>query len=243
MTEMLFYRRPVALNRLQHAGVGVLPPIDFAFASEANAVILVGMELSEAARYYPIVFTRSVEGDCIPVAIVGLRRGENQFVARDGSWDSAYCPAFVRRFPFVLAGSSDPERFFVCVDGDYLVDIGTPGSEPLFDAGGGESAYLRRATAFMQQYNQQYQRTLEWTRQMLQRGMLTGMRAVLKQQSDDRSDIDPGRFLVLDEERLRALDAAAVEDWFRAGWLAWCHAHLISLGHFPGLAARLPQTS
>lgn len=72
------------------------------FAGETNSVILAGVEFSEAAKEYPIVFTQA--GDkVVPVALLGLRNEENLFVDGKGGWDGRYIPSFVRRYPFILA--------------------------------------------------------------------------------------------------------------------------------------------
>ncbi len=35
--------------------------------------------------------------------MLGFRNDENLFVDENGKWDAKYIPAFVRRYPFVLA--------------------------------------------------------------------------------------------------------------------------------------------
>ncbi|AWK84924.1 hypothetical protein DEW08_00885 [Azospirillum thermophilum] len=57
MPISMFYERPAALNREQHATIKLKPNgMDFSFAAGVNSVPLAGVEFVEAARSYPIFF-------------------------------------------------------------------------------------------------------------------------------------------------------------------------------------------
>ena len=58
---------------------------------------LAGVEFFQAARHYPILFVG--EGaNASPIALLGLKPGQNGFVDATGQWQrAAYVPAFVRR--------------------------------------------------------------------------------------------------------------------------------------------------
>ena len=100
------------------------------FAGETNSVILAGVEFSEAAKEYPIVFTQA--GDkVVPVAMLGLRNEENLFVDDKGGWDGRYIPSFVRRYPFVLAETGETGQQAVCID-DAYEGFNDDEGEPLF---------------------------------------------------------------------------------------------------------------
>ena len=103
MANLLFYEKPVPLNKNAHSGKKIRQAAHiFAFAGKTNSVVLAGVEFSEAAKEYPIVFAQSDE-TVVPVAMLGLRNEENLYVDEKGDWDAGYIPAFVRRYPFVLA--------------------------------------------------------------------------------------------------------------------------------------------
>ena len=234
MAELLFYNEPVALNREQHKNMKVTPPGDFSFTRETNSVVLAGIEFADASRHYPIVFTRN--GDqVIPVAVLGMRDRENLFVDADGQWESGYVPAFVRRYPFVLANRpDDQDQFLVCVDQSTLNE--EEGNE-LFDAEGQETEYLQNATRFMREYHQRFLQTLEFGRKLDELGLLTEMNARVSRQ--DESAVVLGQFLSVNEQALMQLTTAHVDELFRAGYMGWIYAHLISLGLFPQLARRM----
>jgi len=242
VSNLVFYRHPVALNRRVHARSCVRPPDSFRFVAGVNAVVVVAMEFFEAARHYPIVFARGDDGYVLPVVVLGLHEGENLFVDEQGQWPVGYLPAFVRRFPFILADTDRAGQFLVCVDGDYLDQNGRDGEDSpqacrLFDDEGRETPYLANATAFMRQYNQQFEETVGFTRELDGLGLLTEMSAEVKL-VDAQVPVTLGNFMVIDEEALRSVGGGDVMRWFGGGQLAWIYAHLMSLGNFSALADR-----
>ena len=116
MANLLFYQKPVPINKNDHKSKKIRgTDNNFKFAGKTNSVILAGVEFSEAAKEYPLVFALAGER-IIPVALLGLRNEENLFLNEDGSWDARYIPAFVRRYPFVLAETGEPGQRVVCID-------------------------------------------------------------------------------------------------------------------------------
>jgi hypothetical protein len=66
------------------------------------------VEFAIAARDLLIVFAGNDAKDAGPVALLGLRQNENLYVDAEGQWAAnTYVPAFVRRYPFVLAEKPD----------------------------------------------------------------------------------------------------------------------------------------
>lgn len=168
MAQLLFYDNIVALNRERHADLRLKPANgDCSFARDSHFVPLAGTEFYQAAADYPIVFAGD-EGEPTPVALLGLREGDNAFVNADGRWRSGtYVPAFVRRYPFVLArgDDSDSDNLTVCVDESYAGFTREAGEgEALFDAEGNQSEMLQRSVEFLQQYLAESERTRAFVR-------------------------------------------------------------------------------
>lgn len=234
MADLLFYSEPVALNRDEHKSMKVNPPADFSFTSGTNSVLLAGVEFSDASRHYPIVFTRNEE-QVIPVAVLGIRDGQNLFVSADGEWEASYIPAFVRRYPFVLANRPDKDdQFLICVEGSTLSE---EAGNDLFDAEGQESEYLQNATRFMREYHQHFLQTVAFGRKLEELGLLTEMNARINRPDD--SSVVLGQFFSINQEALMRLTTAHVDELFRAGYMGWIYSHLNSLGLFPTLARRM----
>lgn len=236
MSDAIYYEKPVLLDRVKHRERRVRASASFNFARNANSLYLAGVEFSEAGKDCAIVFTRSGGGRTGPVAMLGLRSRENLFVDSDGRWDAAYVPAFVRCYPFVLADLPGRAEMAVCVDeaSDRLNDSE---GEPLFDAGGGDTPFLRNAVDFLNRYHAEYLRTGAFCQRLEQAGLLMEMNA--------KADLVDGRsftvngLLVVDEKKLLALPDAAVLQLFRSGDLHLISLHLMSLSNMRKLVDRL----
>ena len=89
----MFDGRPVLLNRDLHRTRRIRPGRGFGFARRAHALAIAGVEFNEACKEYPIVFSRAAHGELAPVAVLGLRDGDNLFLDDDGQWTARYVPA------------------------------------------------------------------------------------------------------------------------------------------------------
>src|SRR3954470_607103 len=120
MKTALLYERPVALSRDAHRHLRLVSSkASFSYARATNCVPLACSEFSLAATQYPIVFSADKDDERVPVALLGIRENENLFVSADGAWQAGYIPAFVRRYPFLLAARDEPRNFTICVDEAY----------------------------------------------------------------------------------------------------------------------------
>ena len=107
MANLQFYKNPVPLNKNEHKDKKISSlGQSFMFAEKTNSVILAGVEFTEAAKEYPIVFTQA--GDkIVPVALLGLRNEENLYVGANGAWDGG---TFLHLFVDILSFSPKPGR-------------------------------------------------------------------------------------------------------------------------------------
>ena len=237
MTEALNYEKPVLLDRERHRVRRIRPSTGFGFARHANSVVVTGVEFAEACKEYPIVFARQAGQQVAPVAVLGLRQRENLFVDAQDRWTAAYLPAFVRRYPFVLAELGG-DRLGVCID-EAFPGVNDAEGEALFDAQGGNTPFLQNAIDFLQRFQQEHQRTQNLCRKLDALGLLTEMQA--------RADLVDGRrltvagLLVVDEKKLGELPDAAVLDLFRSGELHLVSMHLLSLSNLNRLGDRLAE--
>lgn len=237
MAEMMFYERVVALNDKQHEKLRVRPPKNFAYAARINSVPLLANEFFEAAREYPIVFTDGQNGP-LPVALLGLREAENLFVGSNGKWDARYVPAFVRRYPFVPA-TGDNGELLVCID-EASACFDTKSGEPLF-SGGKPTSQLEHAITFLREFHVAAAGTELLGQKIKQLGLLRQADSVAKLK--DGTQYRLSGLQVIDETKLRALDAPVVQEFFANGSLAVIYAHMVSLGNLAGLVDRLSVRS
>ena len=123
MAEVLFYERPVPLNRTAHKDLRIKGVENLKFALGVHSVPLACTEFPFIARDVPVLFAGPDMQHCGPMALLGLRQNENLFIEADGQWaKGVYIPAFVRRYPFVLAekpAGTEGDDFTVFLDEAY----------------------------------------------------------------------------------------------------------------------------
>jgi hypothetical protein len=237
LATLLFYQKPVPLNADVHrnARLGSLAG-DFSFSAETNSVPLAVVEFFDVAREYPIAFTGQEGAAHFPIALVGVRQNENLMVGAGGRWEGRYIPAFVRRYPFVLAEKQDSDDFNVYLDESYA-GFGAESGERLFADDGSQTPLLKQALEFLGTYQGEIRRTRLFVERLQALDLLVPR--VLQVQRADQSNLVLEGFKVVDEERLMALPDAQLLELARNGFLAWIHAHLMSLANVGNLAERL----
>ena len=236
MASLLFYDKPVALNKVTHKDTKITPlGADYSFARQTNSVILAGIEFTEAAKEYPIVFAQSGES-VVPVALLGLRNEENLFISDDTSWDAKYIPAFVRRYPFVLAAAPDSDQQVVCIDESYAGFDASDG-EALFAEDGEPTELLTKAMEFLEEYQRQYARTSTFLKRLQDNDLLMSLNA--KVDLVDGQQFSLTGLLAVDERKLLQLDDDKALELFRSGELSWIYCHLMSLGCMARMVDRI----
>lgn len=239
MASLLFYDKPVALNKSEHKDLKIkTAEADFKFAAETNSVILAGVEFTEAAKEYPIVFARAGDG-LVPVALLGLRNAENLFVDDKGAWDARYIPAFVRRYPFVLAETGDQGQRMVCID-ESFAGFGKKEGEALF-ADDAPTPVLQQAIDFLEEYQRQYIRTERFITRLREMDLLMALNA--KVDMADGQQFALTGLMVVDEKKLLELDDSKALEFFKSGELAWVYCHLMSLGNMAKMVDRIGEAS
>lgn len=239
MATLLFYDKPVPLNKNEHNKLKIKSSTgDFSFAAKTNSVILAGVEFSEAAKVYPIVFAEVGEA-MVPVALLGLRNEENLFVDADGKWDARYIPAFVRRYPFVLAETGEQNQRMVCID-EGFAGFNKKEGEALFD-GEEPTPILQQAIDFLEEYQRQYLRTEQFMKRLKDLDLLMSLNA--KVDLADGQQFALTGLHVVDEKKLLGLSDEDALAFFRSGELAWVYCHLASLGSLGGMIDRVAKAA
>ncbi|MGM0594252.1 MAG: SapC family protein [Pseudomonadota bacterium] len=235
MASLFFYKDIVALNREDHGDLR-LGNADgkVEFAAETNLMPLAGTEFGQAARDYPIVFAGE-EDELGPVAILGLRQGQNLFVESAGNWlPGHYVPAFVRRYPFILAETGEDGDFTVCIDRSWE-GFGAEEGDLLFEEGE-ESKRLKEIIDFLRMFHAEMLRTRTFTKKLKELELLVRKDIQLTDAQGNAFAIRDAQ--VVDEERLAKLEDEQVLALHKEGFLGWIYAHLISLGNTTRLLTR-----
>lgn len=225
---MLLYKQVVPLSREAHMKFRLKPVTDFSFAKEVHWMPVAGAEFFQCSRYFPIVFVKENEG-FRPIILLSLEVKNNEFV-ENGEWkQGAYIPAFVRRYPFMLANiNAESKELTVCLDPTYDGWNEAEGRE-LFKQDGGNSEFLSEMLQFMSGFNVEMQRTTEFMKEINSLNLLVKRSVDIR--SADGQTFHVQDLYMIDEEALRKLSGVELEKFNKAGMLGWIFAHLASLSN------------
>jgi hypothetical protein len=242
VAEVLFYERPVPLNRTEHKDLRIKPIPNLKFAGAVHSVPLTGVEFPAAARDLPILFGGVTPADAGPMVLLGLRQNENLYINDAGQWEAnVYIPAFVRRYPFVLAEKpvgAEGDDFTVFLDEAYE-GFGTSEGDRLFKEDGSDTELLTNAVKFLGEFQQHIART-QWFMEQLRKHDLLEPRNIRLEKKDGQS-INLNGLFVVNEDKLRQLDEKTTHEFLREGVLGWIYAHLLSLSNIDRVSLRLSQ--
>jgi hypothetical protein len=227
--EVLFYSRPEPLSKEAHGKLGVkTTEHPYAFTAKTHLVPLTVTEFGPTALCYPIIF---VGAEKTPVAVLGVNANENLFVDGQGAFASeCYLPAYIRRYPFVLANDPENQRMIVCIDRDAPM-IGENADAPFFEKGE-LSSFAKNAVEFCNNFEGERQRTESFVKLLTDLDLFENKKAKFTPQNPDGT---PGAEQIIadytgvSEDKLNALPAEKLKELRDNGALAQIYAHLVSL--------------
>ena len=203
--QVLFYSKPEPLSPEAHGKLG-FKPLDapFAFAAGAHILPLQVSEFGLAALNYPVIFAGEQKA---PMAILGIRPGDNLFVSANGRYEEqAYIPSFIRRYPFVLAGGQGDEQLIVCIDRDAPM-LTEGGEVPLF-VDGKLSSFAQTAVDFCSNFETERRRTDMFVDRLKALDLFEAKIATFTPRMADGSQGQPVQiadYFAVSEEKLNAL--------------------------------------
>lgn len=224
----LFYKDLMPLNSRDH-GTWRARTVDKAtWVGDQHAIPLTTDEFAQAQRDFPIVF--SAGDKPVPLALMGLNEGVNVFFDAEGTQiDDAYVPAYIRRYPFLLAKlRPEAEEMSLCFDpsSDLLGEF--KDGELLFDADQ-PSEHTKNLLQFCEKFEEAGARTQAFINELIQNELLMdGEVAIQQVDKPDQPYIYRG-FKMVNQEKLRELSAETIKMWNEIGLLPLIYAHLFSL--------------
>lgn len=235
-TLPLFFKDLAPLSSVEH-GSWKARALDAApWLADQHAIPVTIDEFATVQRYYPIIF--SLGDSPVPLALMGLNEGVNTFVEADGKlMGETYVPAYVRRYPFLLAKlRDDADELSLCFDptADAVGDFNE--GDPLFENGQPSEA-TKSVLAFCEQFEQAGQRTSAFMAELTQSGLLMDGEVSIQTDGDKPPYIYRG-FQMVDENKLRELKGDKLRKMNELGMLPLLYAHLFSLGVMREIFAR-----
>lgn len=233
----LFYQGLEPLSSELHANYKIRPQDKAPFLVGQHAIPLTVEEFPLVQRFMPIVFTLGDES--IPIALMGLNEGVNVFVDDEGKLteDNFYVPAYIRRYPFMLARlRPDAQELSLCFDptadsigafeeGDALFD----GKEP--------SEPTRNILSFNETFEQAGQSTGQFMKELRDLGILEDGEVSIQQEGYQQPFIYRG-FQMVNEDKLKELRGDQLRKISQNGMLPLIYAHLFSLALMREIFAR-----
>lgn len=241
--NVLFYRKPEPLSFQAHGSLGVRQ-IDqpFGFLRDAHAVPVTVAEFGVAASSYPIIF---VGNDFTPIAVMGVRQGQNLYVRNDGRTEpDYYMPAFVRRYPFVFAADEAKDQLLLCVDRAAPMVSDRP--EVSFFEGDQPSKFTQDAIEFCKEFERQRRGTLQFVEMMKKHNLFEPKSISFQPRDAQGNEAGPAQkiadYFAVSEERLNSLPNDAFLELKAGGALGAIYSHLVSLLNWPRTIQRALRT-
>ncbi|MBA3578058.1 MAG: SapC family protein [Sphingomonas sp.] len=240
-TLPLLYSALEPLSSKTHAKMNMRIVEKAPMIAQAHAIPVTVDEFPLLARHYPIIFATGERP--VPLALMGLNEGVNVFMDEDGhALDrSAYIPAYIRRYPFLLARlRPDSDELSLCFD-PTLNAIGEfEEGEPLFDDKGEPSQTTKGVLEFCEQFETAGQRTGAFVDDLQKSGILIDGEVAIQPEGAEKPFVYRG-FRMVDEEKLRELRGDELRKMNQSGLLPLVYAHLFSLSLIRDVFAKQVQ--
>lgn len=233
--NVMMYNNPQPLTKDKHEKFGVIQvEKPFAFMEKSHFMPITAPEFGTACSSYPIIFA----GDNrTPLAVMGIRSEENLFV-KDGQFDNLYyMPSFARRYPFVLAGDQENDRFVVCVDEKAECVTDKNPTQAFFD-GDQPSQFTNEAFEFLKQFENDRQATEIMVNRFKELDLFEQKDMHFQGNNADGSLAEKQKiadYFAITDEKLRGLDEKTLKEFMDNGYLSVAYSHMISLGNWQRL--------
>ncbi|MDB5667583.1 MAG: multidrug transporter [Alphaproteobacteria bacterium] len=232
----LFYKNLVPLSSQLHEKFTSRSSDKAPFFANTHAVPLTVDEFILAQRYFPIVF--SIGDNPVPLGLFGLNEGVNVFLDAEGKLSQElYVPAYVRRYPWMLAKlRQDSDELSLCFDPESGLIGEDPEGAALFD-GDKPSEVTKQVLSFCEDFERAAQRTSAFVREIQEMELLMEGEVSIQLNEGDQPYVYRG-FQMVNEEKLRELRGDTVRKINQSGLLGFIFAHLFSLNHVRELFGR-----
>ena len=234
----LFYKNIVPLSSINHKNHYIEYSDNYNFAKSTNSTYIANIEFVKAAREYPIVFAVEKDQSVYPVVLLGLDKDQNLFIDKKGKWLANYIPAYVRRYPFILARTETyDDNYTICIDDQYAGFNTEKKGKKLFGRNGANSDLLKTSIEFLKEYNNHTQTTAVFCSNLKKLNILEPMKLNVK--TNDGRELSMAGFMGINRAKLKALPPERVIELFKTDQLELIYLHLASLNNVESLMQRL----
>lgn len=231
----LFYKALEPLNSQQHSDFRARSTDKAAWLAKEHAIPITVEEFPLAQRHFPIVFSSGENP--VPLALMGLNEGVNTFFDEEGTMTTpCYVPAYVRRYPFLLAKlTPDTDQLSLCFDGSSGLVGAFEDGEPLF-AEGQPTQATQEILKFNENFEQAGHRTKAFVDELKKADLLMDGEVSISREGENPF-IYRG-FQMVNQDKLREVRGDQLRSWNQSGLLPLVFAHLFSLSLMREIFAR-----
>mgnify|MGYP001050310562 CR=1 FL=1 len=219
---------PVPLQSDRHANLKIATSDDYSRYKDQNLVPIVVPDFFTLAAEYPLVFVHNaVSGELAPVAMMGLKEGQNLY-CQSKEWPSQLVPLSFNNGPFSIARTdTGDEQFVVLIDEESSL-LSEAEGEALFAESGEKSDYLEKKIDAVIQVAQKSINTQGVCKYLSNKGLFSTQQVQLQFRPNTEKYNINGVYTI-NEEALNALSDADYLELRKKGLLALIYAHLVSL--------------
>jgi hypothetical protein len=224
----LLYKDLVPLSSVDHATWRVRQNDSAPYMAHEHAVPITTDEFFQIQRHYPIVFSHGENP--VPLALMALNAGMNTFIGEDGKMlREAYVPAYIRRYPFMLAKlRPDAEELSLCFDpsADAIAPDGD--GEPLFTEDGKPAPVTDFILKFCEEFETRAAHTAFFMNELKEAGLLMDGEIKIEHAANDKPFLYRG-FQMINQDKFQDARGDQLRKWQKNGALSLIHAHFFSL--------------
>lgn len=235
----LFYNQLEPLSSSAHGAWKARRMESAPFLAQTHAVPLTVEEFALAQRHFPIVF--SVGDNPVPLALMGLNEGVNVFVDDEGKLTSeVYVPAYVRRYPFMLARlRPEVDELSLCFDPSADAIGAFEEGEALFEDNQ-PSETTKQILGFCENFEQAGMQTGAFMKELADNKLLIDGEVSIQPEGSAQPFVYRG-FQMISEDALKNLRGDVARKMIQSGLLPLVYAHLFSLSLIRDVFARQMQ--
>lgn len=219
---------------------------NYEYIKHLNSVPILATEISFAAAEFPVIFSQTSEGEFLPLAVMGLKEGQNLLLNEKNMLTTRYVPAFIRRYPFILGGAQGAEVMAVCIDegSASVIQDGSKGQR-LFKEDGTNTDFLNEVIEFQKDYQSRTELTRNFCKKLHELKLLEPMAGNITIKGKEEVKLNVGGFFVVKRENLKAISDEEALDLFKKDGLELIYSHMNSLANFnrliDAMAAKLAK--
>ena len=235
--QPLFYRQVVPLSRDRHKDWCVDMGQGYQFTAESNSIYIAGTEFPMACREYPVVFAKDGTGNFVPVALLGLAKQQNLMLGADGAWLGSYIPAYIRRYPFILANAGEQANSYaVCIDESYSGFNTVGEGSRLITEAGEHGEILANSVKFLEEFHKHSEITTQFCKAVAEAELVDSMQANFSLKSGSQFSL-AGLYCV-PRNKIKALSAEQLKLFADRDYLDLLYLHVYSLSNMDKLIER-----